>query len=246
MHANNQHGPSDQKAKLLPDISVDCCIFGFHQGRLKVLLIKRTNPWMTSQWALPGYNIYEDESAEEAASRILYEMSGVKDLYLDQVAAFSDVERVQGHRIITIAYMALIDIEKHHIKPTIEEAEDVEWFDIDRIPHLALDHNRILDVALFKLKRRFRFEPLGFELLPEKFSLRELQNLYESLYNITLDNRNFRKKILKLGHLVQLEEKQENVSHRKASLYRFDAQKYEILRKSGINMDLLPPGYLTR
>ena len=141
--------------------------------------------------------------------------------------------------------MALVDIRKYRTKSFIREAEDVAWFDADKVPVLALDHNRILDVALFKLKRRFRFEPLGYELLPDKFSLRELQTLYESLYDIKLDNRNFRKKILKLGHLVQLDEKQENVSHRKANLYRFDPEKYDRLRKSGISMDLLPAGYFT-
>ena len=235
-----------KKTKLLSDLSVDCTIFGFSRGKLEVLLIKRTNPWMTSQWALPGYNIYKDESAEDAAARILYEMSGVKDIYLDQVATFSAVDRVPGRRIVTIAFMALVDIKKHRIKPFIGEAENADWFEVAEVPTLALDHNSILNVALFKLKRRFRFEPLGYELLPEKFSLRELQTLYESLYNIKLDNRNFRKKILKLGHLVQLDEKQQNVSHRKANLYRFDGDKYDKLRKSGISMDLLPAGYWSR
>jgi 8-oxo-dGTP diphosphatase len=232
--------------RLLPDLSVDCVIFGFREGALHVLLIRRTNPYMQRAWALPGYNIREDESAEDAAKRILYEMSGVRDIYLNQVATFSAVDRVPRHRIVTVAYMALVNVEKHRIAPSITEAEEARWFALADVPQLALDHNTILDTALFKLKRRFRFEPLGYELLPEKFSLRQLQNLYESLYDIQLDNRNFRKKILRLGHLIQLDEKQENVPHRKASLYRFDPEKYDKLRKMGVNMDLLPVGYWSR
>ncbi|MCG8308049.1 MAG: NUDIX domain-containing protein [Cytophagales bacterium] len=231
-------------AQIIPNISVDCVIFGFQEAKLKVLLIKRSNAFMKSQWSLPGQFIFTYESAEEAAIRILYEMSGVKDIYLDQISTFSDVNRVKTKRIVTIAYMALVNIEKHRLKPFIKEAEDAEWYDLNRIPGLALDHNEILNTGLTKLKRRFRFEPLGFELLPEKFSLRDLQNLYESLFKIQLDNRNFRKKILKIGHLTQLNEKQTNVSHRSASLYSFNKEKYNQLRKNGVNIDLLPQGYI--
>ena len=228
------------RRKKLVNLSVDCSIFGFQDKKLKILLIKRTNPFMNSEWALPGDNIFEDESAEEAASRILFEMSGVQNIYLDQVSAFSDVNRIKEQRIVTIAFFALVNIQKHRLKPSIKEAEDAAWFDIHQIPNLPLDHNRILQVSLFKLKRRFRFEPLGYELLPTKFSLRNLQDLYESLYDIKLDNRNFRKKILSIGHLRQLNEKQENVSHRRAMLYKFNPKKYEELKKKGINIDVLP------
>lgn len=234
---------TNSKKKVLPNISVDCIIFGFLESKLKVLLIKRTNPFMKSQWALPGHNIYINESAEEAVTRILYDMSGVKNIYLDQIATFSEVNRVTKKRIVTIAFMALVNIEKHRIKPFIKEAEDANWYSIDELPKLALDHDKILETGLFKLKRRFRFEPLGFEMLPDKFSLRDLQNLYESLFEIKLDNRNFRKKILKPGHLIPLNEKQANVSHRKANLYKFDKNRYNHLRKNGINIDLLPQGY---
>jgi 8-oxo-dGTP diphosphatase len=230
----------------LANLSVDCSIFGFQDGKLKVLLIRRSNAYMTSQWALPGHNINDDESAEEAAARILREMSGVKDIYLDQVASFSAVDRVPGYRIVTIAFLALVDIKKHSLHPLVVEAEAAAWYDIDRLPGMALDHRQILRVALRQLRRKFRFEPLGYELLPRKFSLRELQNLYESLYGIRLDNRNFRKRILRLGHLVPLEEKQENVSHRRAILYRFDPVAYQQLRQNGINVDVLPAVYMHR
>lgn len=226
--------------KKLANLSVDCTIFGFQDKKLKILLVKRTNPYMNSEWALPGDNIFKDESAEEAASRILYEMSGVQNIYLDQVSAFSNVNRIKEQRIVTIAFFALVNIQRHRLKPSIKEAEDAAWFDIHEVPVLPLDHNKILEVSLFKLKRRFRFEPLGYELLPIKFSLRNLQDLYESLYDIQLDNRNFRKKILSLGHLKQLNEKQENVSHRRAMLYQFNQKKYEELKKKGINVDVLP------
>lgn len=225
------------------NLSVDCSIFGFQNRQLKILLIKRSNQFMKSEWALPGDNIYNRESAEEAAQRILEEMSGVKNIYLDQVAAFSNVNRTPKQRIVTIAFFALVNVQKHELHPNIKEAEDAGWFDIHEIPGLPLDHNEILGVSLFKLKRRFRFEPLGFELLPEKFSLRDLQDLYESLYNIKLDNRNFRKKIIKHGHLVRLDEKQENVSHRRAILYKFNPQKYHALQDIGINLDVLPGSF---
>ena len=228
----------------LANLSVDCSIFGFQDGSLKVLLIRRSNAYMRSQWALPGHNINDDESAEEAAARILYEMSGVADIYLDQVASFSAVHRVPGYRIVTIAFLALVDIKKHSIQPNVREAEAAAWFEVSKLPKMALDHMQILTVALSQLKRKFRFEPLGFELLPEKFSLRELQNLYESLYWIRFDNRNFRKRILKLGHLVSLDEKQQNVSHRRATLYRFDPVAYQKLRQDGINVDVLPAAYM--
>jgi len=229
--------------KIVSNLSVDCVIIGFQEAKLKVLLIKRTNRFMKSQWALPGHNIYESESAEQAASRILFDMSGVKNIYLDQIAAFSEIKRVEKRRIVTIGFIALINIEKHRIKPFIKEAEDVHWFDIKKIPKLALDHEKILEVGIFKLKRRFRFEPLGFVLLPEKFSLRDLQNLYESLFEIEMDNRNFRKKILKFGHLQPLDEKEKNVSHRSAQLYKFDEVTYNKLRLDGINIDVFPASY---
>lgn len=232
-----------EKPKALENLSVDCAIFGFQDKNLKVLLIRRTNAFMKSSWALPGHNVYEMESAEDAARRILYEMSGVSDIYLDQVSAFSDVNRTPGARIVTIAFFALINIEKRHLKPAVSEAEDAQWFNLNDIPKLPLDHNKILETSLFKLKRQFRFEPLGYELLPEKFSLRRLQDLYESLYGIQLDNRNFRKKILKPGHLIKLNETQENVSHRKALLYKFDEQKYRDLRQKGVSIDVLPAGF---
>ena len=171
-------------------------------------------------------------------------MSGLKNIYLEQIAAFSELKRIKKRRIVTIAYMALVNIEQHRLRTTIKEAEDVDWFDLSRIPKLALDHNKILELAIFKLKRRFRFEPLGFELLPLKFSLKNLQDLYESLFGIKLDNRNFRKKLLKIGHLTELDEKQTNVSHRSAKLYKFDKNSYKKLSENGINIDILPKAYL--
>ena len=196
---------------------------------------------MKSQWSLPGQFVQTHESADEAAKRILFEMSGVKDIYLNQISTFSDVGRVKKRRIITIAYMALVNIEKHRLKPFIKE--DADWYDIDDLPKLALDYNKILEVGLKKLKRRFRFEPLGYDLLPEKFSIRDLQNLYESLFKIKLDIRNFRRKILKFGHLSQLKEIQKNVPHRSAALHSFNKTKYDKPLKNGVNINLLSQSY---
>jgi 8-oxo-dGTP diphosphatase len=229
--------------KILENLSVDCTIFGFEDGVIKLLLIKRKDSYIDEEWALPGGNIRKDEGVNNAAQRILQEMSGVTNIYMDQVYVFGEPHRVKG-RIVTVAYYALVNPKKYLLKPIIPGALEAKWFDLKNIPQVALDHKEIIDTSFKKLKRRLKFEPIGYELLPEKFSLRELQNLYERIYEIKLDNRNFRKKILSTKILIESDGQQENVSHRPAKLYTFDNEKYNAYKKQGINMDIIPVWYM--
>jgi 8-oxo-dGTP diphosphatase len=230
-------------SKILKNLSVDCSIFGFEDGMIKLLLIKRKDSFIDEEWALPGGNIRSDEGVNSAAQRILEEMSGVADVYMDQVYVFGEPARVKG-RIVTVAFYALVNPKKYLLKPNIPGALEARWFNLNSIPKVALDHQEIIDTSFKKLKRRFRFEPIGYELLPENFTLRELQNLYEQIYEIKMDNRNFRKKILGTKILVELNGYQERVSHRPARLYRFDPAMYETYKKQGINMDIIPAWHL--
>jgi 8-oxo-dGTP diphosphatase len=229
--------------KILKNLSVDCTIFGFEDDVIKLLLIKRKDSYIDEEWALPGGNIRSDEGVNSAALRILEEMSGVTNVYMDQVYVFGEPDRVKG-RIVTVAYYALVNPKKYLLKPNIPGALEARWFNLKNIPQVALDHKEIIETSFKKLKRRFRFEPIGYELLPEKFTLRELQNLYEQIYEIKLDNRNFRKKILSTRILLELDGHQEKVSHRPAKLYKFDAEIYETYKKQGINLDILPSWYV--
>lgn len=223
-------------------ISVDCAIFGFEKGEIKLLLVKRQDEYIDKEWALPGGNIREEEGVNDAAQRILSEMSGVSDIYMDQVYVFGDPGRLKD-RIVTVAFYALVNPAIYQLKPNIPCALEARWFEFKEIPAVALDHKDIIDTSLRKLKRRFKFEPVGYELLPEIFTLRELQTLYEKIYEIELDNRNFRKKILSTKLLVEMEGQQKNVSHRPARLYKFDRARYNNYRFEGINMDIIPAWY---
>lgn len=229
-------------SEILDHLSVDCAIFGFEDGDLKLLLIKRKDAYIDEQWALPGGNIRKDEGVNNAAQRILREMSGVSNIYMDQVYVFGEPGRVKG-RIVTVAFYALVNPGKYRLHPVIPGALEAGWFSLKNLPEVALDHNEIIETSLKKLKRRFRFEPVGYELLPEQFTLRELQNLYEQIYEIKLDNRNFRKKILHTKMLIEMDSQQENVSHRPARLYKFDHDKYNAYKREGINMDIIPAWY---
>lgn len=217
---------------IVPNLSIDCVVFGFENHRLEILLIKRKLDPEKATWALPGGFIVNTESLDEAAVRILKETSNIKNIYLEQVHAFGDVNRYPGRRVITISYFALIDPEKHSLKPGIDTT-DVKWFKVEEKPELPFDHEDIYNKALKQLRQSLKIKPIGFELLPNKFTLTQLQNLYESILGETLDKRNFRKKILSTDLLIPLEEYQQGVSHRAARLYRFDVRKYNKLKRNG-------------
>ena len=218
-------------------LTVDCVVFGYDEGELKVLLIQRALEPFKGKWALPGGFVRVDETLDEAARRELAEEAGLKDVFLEQLYSFGALDRDPRERVVSVAFYALVKLSDHRAKAATDAA-NAEWFPISKTPKLAFDHAGILATGLARLKSKVRYEPIGFELLPPKFTLSELQHLYETVLVTDLDKRNFRKKVLKFGLLVPLKETQMNGRHRPAQLFRFDADKYEKLKKRGFNFDL--------
>lgn len=221
-------------SQIIKNLSVDCVVFGFENRKLEVLLIKRKRNPMKGSWALPGGFVLKSETLDQAAVRVLEETSNVKNIYLEQVHTFSEIDRYPNRRVITVVYFALIDPEKHSLKPGIDTT-DVSWHNIDKDLEYPFDHRKILNTALGQLRNSVRYKPIGFELLPKKFTLTELQNLYESILGNSLDKRNFRKKILGSNMLIPLNAFEEGVPHRAARLYKFDTNAYKLLKSKGFN-----------
>jgi 8-oxo-dGTP diphosphatase len=217
--------------------TVDNVIFGFDEGDLKVLLIKRGEEPFKGEWALPGYFVYENEDLDSAAQRVLDELTGIKNVYLEQVNTFGAVDRHPMGRVITVAYYSLIKISDYNLHVS-SIAIKAKWHRIAKLKDLAFDHFKILTACFQRLKGRVRGRPVGFELLPPKFTLTELQHLYEAILETSLDKRNFRKKILSMNLLLDLDEMQEGVAHRPARLYQFDKTKYEHFLAEGYIFDL--------
>lgn len=221
-----------------PSLTVDCVIFGLdEQNLLKVMLIQRGIEPFQGKWALPGGFVQLEESLEAAALRELHEETGISNVFLEQLHTFGDIDRDPRERVVTVAYYALVNLSRHEIRATTD-ASDAAWFSLANLPELAFDHDRILVAALTRLKGKARYEPIGFELLPKKFTLSQLQRLYEIILGHKLDKRNFRKKILKMNLLTKLDETQKDVSHRAARLYEFDEQRYLQLREKGFNFEI--------
>lgn len=220
-----------------PAVTVDAVVFGYDDADLKVLLIQREGPPFRLRWALPGGFVGIDESLEDAVRRELEEETGITRLYLEQLYTFGAPKRDPRERIISVAYYALVKLADHTVRAA-SDARNVAWFPVADLPSLAFDHEEILDVALRRLKGKIRYEPIGFELLPEKFPLSELQRLYETILEQPLDKRNFRKKILSMGLIADTDEIQQDVAHRAARLYRFDEAAYRRLKKAGFNFEL--------
>jgi 8-oxo-dGTP diphosphatase len=218
-------------------LTVDCVVFGFDDGDLKVLLIQRGLDPFKGRWALPGGFVRLDETLDEAARRELYEEAGLMNVFLEQLFTFSAVDRDPRERVVSVAYYALVKLSDHHAKAATDAA-NAQWFAVSKAPKLAFDHDEILKAALGRLKGKLNYQPIGFELLPPGFTLSELQHLYEAVLETALDKRNFRKKVLSLGLLQRLEERQMSGRHRPAQLYRFDAQKYERMKKKGIGFEI--------
>ena len=214
-----------------PAVTVDCVVFGLDEDEiLKVMLIQRDIPPFEGEWALPGGFVRLDETLEQAAIRELREETGIDQIFLEQLYTFGEVHRDPRERVITVAYYALINLSEHTIKATT--------FAVHQIPKLAFDHQTIVEVAYTRLKGKVRYEPIGFELLPKKFTLSQIQRLYEIILGERLDKRNFRRKILKMNLLTELDEKQTGVSHRAAQLYQFDEHKYLQLKEKGLNFEI--------
>jgi 8-oxo-dGTP diphosphatase len=222
-----------------PSVTVDCVVFGLDLDAedLKILLIQRSGKPFAGMWALPGGFVDMGETLEQAAKRELQEETGISRLYLEQLYTFGDPGRDPRDRVITVAYYALVKLTDHTIKADTD-ASDVAWFGVSDLPRLAFDHAKIVATALNRLKGKVRYQPIGFELLPAKFTLSQLQRMYEVILERSLDKRNFRKKILGMGLLVETSEIQKDVAHRAARLYRFDEERYRRLVQKGFNFEI--------
>ncbi|WP_114752207.1 NUDIX hydrolase [Pleomorphovibrio marinus] len=231
---------------LIPHLTIDCVVFGFHDSNLKILLLKWKN---TKGWSLPGSVVMQEESIDEAAKRILKERTGLKDIFLRQFHTFGEVKRydLERHRnllshliernlwyerAISIGYYALVDYKSVFPNPD-EFTDDCEWWDLHDLPTLLFDHKQILDKAHHSLRLELNFQPIGYNLLPKKFTMPELQRLYEAILQKKIDPRNFQKKILKTGVVTRLDEVKKGVAHRAPFLYSFDCKKYQQVLEDG-------------
>jgi len=225
-------------------VSVDCVIFGYDEDLLKVLLIKRGVDPYVDYWALPGDLIHPNENTEEAVNRVLRDLTGLNDVFTEQVKTFGDIGRHPLGRVFTIAHYSLLKIKDYNLSPTNKEnspssyALEAKWHNVNRIGELAFDHNKIFAACKEKLINNVKSKPVGFELLPDKFTLSELQNLYESILEKKFDKRNFRKKINSMKLLIDSGENQKSVSHRPAKLFSFNKEKYKVLKKTGFNFEI--------
>jgi 8-oxo-dGTP diphosphatase len=218
-------------------LTVDCVVFGFDEDELKVLLIQRALDRFKGKWAFPGGFVHMEETLDDAARRELKEETGLKNIFLEQLYTFGAVNRDPRERIVSVAYYALVKLADHNTKAATD-ASDAKWFPISDVPKLAFDHADVFATALARLKGKVRYQPIGFELLPPKFTLSQLQHLYEAVLETKLDKRNFRKKVLGFDLLVALKETQMAGRHRPAQLFEFNADKYDELKKRGFNFEL--------
>lgn len=217
-------------------VAVDCIIFGFEDDKLRLLLTKRMFDPCKGRWSLMGGFVQEDENLDDAAARVLERLTGLTDVYLEQLYAYGDTDRDPGGRVISVAYYALICTQK--LDKDAEDKYLARWFPVDTYPSLVFDHPEMVDKAMKRLRRKSLIQPVGFELLSEKFTLTQLQKLYEAIHQRKLDKRNFRKQILSMDVLTRLEEKDKVNSKRGAWLYRFDTEKYAKLLEGGDQFEM--------
>jgi 8-oxo-dGTP diphosphatase len=222
-----------------PSVTVDCVVFGLDMEHetLDVLLIKRKEDPYSGSWALPGGFVHVDESIEDAAQRELTEETGLKNIFLEQLYTYGEPGRDPRGRVISVAHFALVPLGMQKIQAD-SDAADAAWFSMDDLPGLAFDHHTIIETALQRLKGKVRYQPVGFELLPDKFTLTMLQKMYEIILDHPLDKRNFRKKITGSGFLVELDEIEKDVAHRAARLYSFDPSRYRQLVDEGFTFSI--------
>ena len=220
-----------------PALTADCVVFGLDDDDLKVLLIQRDFDPFAGRWALPGGFAVVGESIEESARRELAEETGLTGIFLEQLFTFSDPARDPREHVVTVAHYALVNLSEHVVAPSTD-ARNAAWFELSDVPELAFDHDLILQTAYERLQGKIRYQPIGFELLPQKFTLRQLQQMYEKILDRELDKRNFRKKILKMGILEELDEIETDVAHRAARLYMFNKKKYDDMVKRGFNFEI--------
>lgn len=217
-------------------VAVDCIIFGFHNDELKLLLIKRDFEPEKGKWSLVGGFLQPTETAEDAAKRVLKQLTGLNDVYMQQVNTFTSPQRDPVERTISIAYYALINIEDHDQE--LRQKNSAHWVALADIPELIFDHQEMVKKAIKEIQYKTSIQPVGFELLPPKFTMRQLQKLYEAIYQEDIDKRNFTKKINKLDILVKLEEKDMTSSRKGSFLFEFDKEKYEAKVQNGFSFKL--------
>ncbi len=218
-------------------LAVDCVVFGLDQTNLKVVLIQRKVRPGEGRWGLPGGFVRKREALEQAALRQLREQAGINRVFLEQLYTFGNMDRNPMGRVVTVAYYALVNLRDHRIPPA-PDGRKAAWFSLSQIDHLGVEHETIIDMAIKRLQGKVSYEPIGFELLPKKFTLSQLQMLYEIVLERKLDKRNFRKKILGMHLLIALDELQEEVAHRAARLYKFDHKKYLQLKRKGFYFEI--------
>jgi ADP-ribose pyrophosphatase YjhB (NUDIX family) len=225
-----------QHPKLL--VAVDSIIFGFNENEheLKLLLLKRKFMPEQGKWSLMGGFVSEDENLDDAAKRIVKQLTGLDNVYMEQLYTFGDINRDLGGRIVSVAYFSLIKINDHDSELVKEHG--AYWIPLPKLPDLIFDHQEMVEKALRKLKIRARTQPIGFELLPEKFTIPQIQRLYEAIYSVPFDKRNFRRKLLSMNLLEKQEEKEKATSRKGAFYYCFNQKKYEELIEKGFNFDL--------
>lgn len=217
-------------------VATDCIIFGFHEGKLKLLVFERKVAPLAGSWSLIGSFVRLDEDLDAAGRRVLEETTGLKDVFMQQLKTYGKKDRDPGYRCMSVAQYALIRIDEY--SEELVEENGARWYEIDHLPLLVLDHNQMVHDALGRLKENARHKPIGFELLPEKFTIPQLQALYEAIYQRELDTRNFRKKVLSFNVLEKLDEKDRSSSKRGAFLYKFNSENYQKLLKAGYNFEI--------
>lgn len=205
-------------------VSVDCIIFGFDKGELKLLLLKRNFEPAMGEWSLMGGFVQEEESIDDAAKRVLSELTGLNDVYMQQVGAFGRIDRDPGERVISVAYYALINVNEYDRE--LVQQHNAHWIKIDQLPELIFDHPEMITKARELMKHQASDHPIGFNLLPELFTLTQLQNLYEAIYGEPIDKRNFRKRVATMDFIEKTEHIDKTGSKRGAFLYKFNDKAY--------------------
>ncbi|APD06365.1 8-oxo-dGTP diphosphatase [Flavobacteriaceae bacterium UJ101] len=217
-------------------LAVDCIIFGFDMNSIKLLLFKRKVEPFKGSWSLIGAFMRKDLTLNKCAKQILLESTGLKDVYLEEIKTYSEIDRDSGERVISVSYFSLIRIDELKIKEA--KQYDAHWFDLEEIPELIFDHKIMVEDAIEKLRKKARYQPIGFNLLPEKFTIPQLQILYECIHQKSLDMRNFRKKIMSLDILTKTDEKDTSGSKKGAFLYSFNKEKFQKLIEKGYNFEI--------
>ncbi|MBN2661086.1 MAG: NUDIX hydrolase [Tannerellaceae bacterium] len=213
----------DDKDRFL--VAMDCIIFGFSEGELSLLLIKRKIEPAKGQWSLMGGFLGENESIDEGAKRVLNELTGLENVYMEQVRTFGEVDRDPGERVLSVAYYSLVKIEESDQERLVDH--NAYWIKINELPELVFDHGQMVELARDVMRQKASTEPIGFNLLPDLFTLTQLQSLYEAIYGTVLDKRNFRKRVAEMDYIVKTDKIDKTGSKRGASLYKFNDRIYQ-------------------